>query len=151
MGWMRKADLLDELRAEIGVVSDRLNGSVSVKGLYRFVAKILYEKVSAYRYAGVYLTSGYQFREYCGAGFCSLMPVVPFGEGLLSMAAARGGVVREQMGNRVEIFVPFYRGHHLIGQLVVVGEPVHSVDEEDIALFCEIASLFETKVEECNP
>ncbi|PTX65054.1 putative methionine-R-sulfoxide reductase with GAF domain [Melghirimyces profundicolus] len=144
---MRKADLLDEVRAEIGVVSDRLNGSV--ERLYRSVAKVLYQKVPAYRYAGVYLTSGYQFREFCGAGFCPHVPVVPFGQGLFSLAAARGSVVREQTGAQVEIFVPFYRGHHLIGQLVVVGTPVHHIDEEDIALFNEIASLFETKVEEC--
>jgi L-methionine (R)-S-oxide reductase len=145
---MRKADLLDEIRAEIGVVSDRLGGSI--ERLYRFVPQVLYEKVSAYRYVGVYLTSGYQFTEFYGAGCYSLMTVVPFGCGLHSVAAARGGVVREQTGDQVEVYVPFYRGHHLIGELVVVGTPVRSVDEEDIALFCEIASLLETKVEECN-
>lgn len=146
---MWKADLLDEIRAEIGVVSDRLEGSI--EGLYRFVPEILYDRVPAYRYVGVYLTSGYRFEEFYGAGICSLLPVVPFGRGLHSVAAARGGVVREQTGEQVEVYVPFYQGHHLIGELVVVGTTVRSVDEEDLALFCEITSLLESKMEECNP
>lgn len=145
---MRKTDLLDEIRAEIGVVSDQLDGSV--EELYRFVVKILFDQIPAYRYVGVYVTSEYQFKESCSAGVCALMQVVPFGESLLSLAAARGGVVREQTGDHVEVYVPYYQGHHLIGELVVMASPACQIDEEDITLFCEITSLFESKVEECN-
>ncbi|OYD07806.1 hypothetical protein [Paludifilum halophilum] len=146
---MRKADLLDDLRAEIGVVSDKLDGDI--EKLYDFSIRSLFEQVPDYRYAGVYLASNGQFHCLCRAGHSILSSVVPFGQGLHSLAAVRGGVVREQTGNRTEVYVPFYRGHHLIGELVIIGEPANSIDEEDIALFCELASLFESKVEECNP
>ncbi|QKG84818.1 hypothetical protein GXN76_10255 [Kroppenstedtia pulmonis] len=149
MTLMRKADLLDEIRAEIGVVSDGLNGDITE--LFEFTVQSLYRKVPAYQCVGVYLVSNGKFRCMCQAGQRYLSPIIPFGEGLHSLAAARGGVVREQSENRTEVYVPFYRGHHLIGELVMIGEPGESIDEEDISLFCEIASLFESKVEECSP
>ncbi|MFC4076592.1 hypothetical protein [Salinithrix halophila] len=145
---MRKADLLDELRAEIGVVSDKVDRQVHT--LYRFVIQTLHSRVPGYRYAGIYLTAPGMFRCFCRAGSSTLSPVVRFGQGLFSLAAARGGVVREQVGGRTEVYVPFYRSHHLIGELVIIGDSTDSIDDEDIALFCELASLFESKVEECN-
>lgn len=143
---MRKAELLDDLRAEIGVVADRLEEDLWE--LYRFVIRTLYEKVTVYQYVGIYLCKETQFENLYHEGFSSLPPIVRFGEGFLSLAAARGGMVREQIGSRTEVYVPFYRGHHLIGQLVVISDPYDGIDEEDLALFCELASLFESKIEE---
>lgn len=148
MDLMRKADLLDELRADIGVVSDKLEREVY--SLYRFVIQTLHEKVAGYRYVGIYLTSPGIFRCFSRAGNSLLSPVVRFGEGLFSLAAARGNVVREQVDGGTEVYVPFYRGHHLVGIFVVISDKPDSIDDEDIALFCELASLFETKVEGCN-
>jgi putative methionine-R-sulfoxide reductase with GAF domain len=145
---MRKSDLLDELRSEIGVMSDKMDGGI--EELYHFVIECLYEKVPAYQFVGIYLTKPYMFECLSYAGANPYPYRVRFGEGLHSLAAARGGVVREKRGKRTEVFVPFYRGHHLIGELVVVGEPSDQIDEEDIAFFCELASLFESKSEECN-
>ncbi|GGE22902.1 hypothetical protein GCM10011571_26210 [Marinithermofilum abyssi] len=145
---MRKADLLDELRADIGVVSDKLEGEIHK--LYEFSIRTLYDKVPEYCFAGIYLADQYRFRCVCHAGYSSLPPVIRFGEGLHSVAAARGGVVREVVGKRTEVYVPFYRGHHLIGEIVVIGEPQDCIDNEDIDLFCELASLFESKGKECN-
>lgn len=144
---MRKADLLDELRAEVGVVSDKTNRSVNE--LYRFVTYTLHNKMDAYQYTGIYLVSGWYFRRFCEAGISPHPPAVRFGEGLHSLAAARGGIVREQVEEEVHVLVPFYRNHHLIGQLVVFGK-AEMIDDEDIAFFAELASLFESKMRKLN-
>ncbi|MBA4494299.1 hypothetical protein ACFO25_05565 [Paenactinomyces guangxiensis] len=145
---MRKADLLDELRSEVGVVSDKSYGEIDK--LYQFVCHILSEKVPVYQCVSIYLAKSAIFQCKYHNG-CRLLPdVIPFGEGFLSLAAVRGGVVREKRGGRTEVFVPFYQGHHLIGELVVIGKPGGVIDDEDVSLFCELASLFETKVKECN-
>jgi putative methionine-R-sulfoxide reductase with GAF domain len=145
---MRKADLMDEIRSKIGVVADKLEGDI--EALYRYVIETLYEHVPTYRYVGIYLTHGCEFVRFHHAGYSSHPPVIRFGQGLHSLAAARGKLVRERVGRWTEVLVPFYRGHHLIGELVVIGEPEDGIDEEDLALFREIASLLEAKVEECN-
>src|SRR5690606_2036440 len=145
---MRKADLMDEIRSKIGVVADKLEGDI--EALCRYVIETLYEHVPTYRYVGIYLTHGYEFVRFHHAGYSSHPPVIRFGQGLHSLAAARGKLVRERVGRWTEVLVPFYRGHHLIGELVVIGEPEDGIDEEDLALFREIASLLEAKVEECN-
>lgn len=145
---MRKADLLDELRSEIGVESDKSAGEIG--RLYRFVCDILVEKVPIYQSVSIYLTHSATFQCEYHKGDRLLPDAVPFGEGLFSLAAVRGGIVREKIGTRTEVFVPFYRGHHLVGELVVISAPGGIIDDEDVTLFCELASLFETKVKECN-
>ena len=127
---MRKADLMDEIRSKIGVVADKLEGDI--EALYRYVIETLYEHVPTYRYVGIYLTHGYEFVRFHHAGYSSHPPVIRFGQGLHSLAAARGKLVRERVGRWTEVLVPFYRGHHLIGELVdrrrrtvvVGGDPV---------------------------
>lgn len=141
---MRKADLLDELRSEIGVVSDQCFGQLD--RLYQFVCNVLVEKVDVYQSVSIYFTEAEHFQQRFHQGKRLLPEQIPFGEGYFSMAAVRGSVVREKVGLRTMIFVPFYQGHHLIGEIVVVGEPGGLIDDEDVSLFCELASLFETKV-----
>lgn len=145
---MRKADLMDEIRSKIGVMADKLDGDI--EALYRYVIETLYEHVPAYRYVGIYLTRGHEFVRFHYAGYSSHPPVIRFGQGLHSLTAARGRLVRERVGRRTEVLVPFYKGHHLIGELVVIGEPEDDIDGEDLALFREITSLLEAKVKECN-
>ena len=107
---MRKADLMDEIRSKIGVVADKLEGDI--EALYRYVIETLYEHVPTYRYVGIYLTHGYEFVRFHHAGYSSHPPVIRFGQGLHSLAAARGKLVRERVGRWTEVLVPFYRGHH---------------------------------------
>lgn len=145
---MRKADLLDELRSEIGVVSDKCIGQIGK--LYQFACDILVEKMSVYETVCIYLTESASFQCKYHKGMNLLPDWIPFGEGFFSLAAVRGGVVREKIGARTKVFVPFYQGHHLVGVLVVVGTPDGVIDDEDVSLFCELASLFETKGKECN-
>jgi L-methionine (R)-S-oxide reductase len=145
---MRKADLLDELRSEIGVVSDKC--ARRVEKLYESVCEILVKNMPAYEWVSIYLTEGTSFCLKHERGRRGLPDVFPFGEGWMSIAAVRGGVVREKIGNRTEVYVPFYRGHHLIGVFVVMGTSYGKIDDEDVSLFCELASLFETKAKECN-
>ncbi len=145
---MRKADLLDELRSEIGVVSDK--SACDIGKLYQFVCDILVERVPVYQSVSIYIAHSAAFQLKYHKGNRLLPEKVPFGEGLFSLAAVRGGIVREKIGTRTEVFVPFYRGHHLVGELVVISVPGGIIDDEDVTLFCELASLFESKVNECN-
>ncbi|MGA9174437.1 MAG: hypothetical protein WBZ33_10745 [Thermoactinomyces sp.] len=145
---MRKADLLDELRSEIGVVSDKYNGEL--EKLYQFVCNSLFVNMVDYHWVSIYLVEESSFCLKFERGQRGLPEVIPFGEGRMSLAAARGSVVRERISNRTEVYVPFYHGHHLVGVLVVTGTVGGKIDDEDISLFCELASLFESKVKECN-
>ncbi|MCS1350569.1 hypothetical protein [Mechercharimyces sp. CAU 1602] len=143
---MHKADLLDEVRADIGLASDKLGQDIG--RLYQIAGEIMYQKVPAYQSVAVYLSNRTQFECVFQEGYSPYPPVIRFGEGLHSLAAVRGSVVREKVGVNIEIYVPFYHGHHLVGELVVMGEEFGSIDEEDVALFSEVASLFETKVKD---
>lgn len=138
---MRKADRLDGLRSEIGVMSDRC--SRDLNALYTFVCNILFEKM-AYEWVAIYLAEEVEFRCFVKRGEAILPHRVPFGEELLSIAAVRGGVVREKNNERTEVYVPFYHGQYLIGIIAVAGAS-QAVDDEDVTFFCELASLFETK------
>ncbi|MBA4542584.1 MULTISPECIES: hypothetical protein [Thermoactinomyces] len=145
---MRKADLLDELRAEIGAMSDKY--SSELEKLYQFVCNSLFDNMADYQWVSIYLVEDFSFCLKFERGQTELPPVIPFGEGFMSLAAARGSVVRERIWNRTEVYVPFYHGHHLVGVLVVTGTAGGNIDDEDISLFCELASLFESKVKKCN-
>ncbi|RAL25976.1 hypothetical protein [Thermoflavimicrobium daqui] len=143
---MNKADLLDELRAEIGVVSDNCHGQI--KELYQFVCKRLYEKVAGYQSVSIYLTNEYSFFCYICHGSNALPLVIPFGEEILSLGALHAGVMMKRVGTRLLAVAPFYRGHQLIGELVVQGNLQDEMDDEDLSLFHELATLFERKVKE---
>ncbi|MFC7442284.1 hypothetical protein [Laceyella putida] len=141
---MRKVDLLDELRSEIGVFSDKCEDQIG--HLYQFVCDCLQKRMSGYKWVSIYLVQDFSFSLSYQMGETSLPKKIPFGEGLMSVAAARGSMVRERLAEQVEVYMPFYRAHHLIGVLVVVAKQEDVIDEEDITLFMELASLFETKV-----
>lgn len=143
---MRKADRLDGLRSEIGVMSDRCSRNLCT--LYTFVCDVLFEKM-AYEWVAIYLAKETKFTRIVERGKAILPQSIPFGEELLSIAAARGGAVREKTNNRTEVYVPFYHGQYLIGIIAVAGS-AQSVDDEDVTFFCELASLFETKGKEAN-
>ncbi|MBA4601206.1 hypothetical protein [Thermoactinomyces mirandus] len=138
---MRKADLFDELRAEIGAVSDRCSNQIET--LYHFVCEILVQRVNDYNWSAIYLTDEYSF-YLCSVYSNNYLPeVIPFGEDFLSVVAARGEVVIKHKNEKTGIYVPFYRGHHLVGVLMVEGS---NLDAEDVALLEEIGLLFQTKV-----
>ncbi len=149
MNLLRKADLLDELRAEIGVVSDKCQGDI--EKLYRFVCQILFDKMNSYQYVAIYFAKTDHFRCHIKQGKSSLPLSIPFGEGLFSLAALHGDVIMERVGTTMQAVVPFYRGHHLVGELVVLSAADEGMDDEDLTLFCEIASLLERKVRESFP
>ncbi|MGA8941380.1 MAG: hypothetical protein WB502_01485 [Thermoactinomyces sp.] len=138
---MRKADLFDELRAEIGSVSDQCSNQI--EPLYHFVCEILVQRVNDYHWAAIYLTDKYSFYLCSVYGNTNLPELVPFGEDQLSVVAARGEVVIKHRHGKIGIYVPFYRGHHLVGVLMVEGS---HLDDEDVALLEEIGLLFQTKV-----
>ena len=40
---------------------------------------------------------------------------------------------------------PFIDGHHLVGVLVVRGQPGGNIDDEDISLFCQLVHYLNPK------
>lgn len=141
---MRKVDLLDELRSEIGVVADTCAGQVA--HLYQFVCDTLQKKLAGYQWVSIYWVHDFTFTLGHQAGEASLPKEIPFGEGLISVAAARGSLVCERLADQVEVYLPFYQKHHLIGVLVVFANQSDAIDEEDLSLLMELTSLFESKV-----
>jgi len=144
---MRKSDRLDGLRSEIGVMSDRC--SRDIRALYTFVCDVLFDQMPGYEWVAVYLAEETHFACFVERGSSPVPSMVPFGEELLSIAAVRGGVVREKILDKMEVYVPFYRGQHLLGIIAVAGT-AQAIDDEDVTFFCELASLFESKGKECN-
>ncbi|WP_124727746.1 hypothetical protein [Staphylospora marina] len=143
---MEKSDLLDELRSEIGAVSDRCQGDLDP--LYRFVCNKLTERMAGYHWTAIYMKEHTEFACRYERGRRFLPERIPFGEGNISRAAVRGGLVWERCRDRVEVYAPFYRGHHLTGVLVVVAQSGGVVDDGDVSLILELVSLFESKMQE---
>lgn len=149
MEHVSKADLMDDLRSQIGMFADQCKGDVGE--LYEVVCQKMVRHIEGYLSVSIYLTQDAHFRKQACAGVGDAMPEkVDFGHGLWSIAAVRGGLVCDRLDEQSHVIVPFYQGHHLVGELVVISKPQAHLDDEDVSLFCELVSLFETKVKECN-
>ena len=140
---VEKAERMDELRMCIGVIADRHQGGLL--SFYQSVCQALSEQMESYQSVSVYAVGRGFF--YCAAksGEFHLPERVKFGEGIWTIAAVRGNLVHEWMNNQSFVVAPFYEGHHLRGQLLVVSQPGMQLDEEDTSFFCELASLFASK------
>ncbi|MBS7530228.1 hypothetical protein IC619_006945 [Hazenella sp. IB182353] len=144
---MSKADLLDDIRYEVGLKSDK---SRRLEPVYAFICKTMVEMMTDYESVSIYMAQTSAFIRMYHSGSHLLRKDIPYGDSLLSLAAVRGNVVREMKDTVTEVYVPFYHGHHLIGVLVVVSIPLGRIDDEDVTLFCEIRSLLETRLKEMN-
>lgn len=141
---MNKADLLDDLRSRIGVMADRYEDEI--EKIYPYVCELLVQEVECYQSVLIYLVEFPYFKKCYYSGKENLQNKYLFGEGKLSIAAVRGGLVYEKRNHVGEVYIPFYLGHHLIGVFVVIGQKNAELDDEDLTLFCEITSLFESRI-----
>jgi L-methionine (R)-S-oxide reductase len=141
---MEKADLFDDIRSRIGVLADRCGEELAP--VYPFVCELLAMRVKTYSSVLIYLVEKACFKKSYYSGKLALKPMYIFGDGMLSIAAVRGGVVYEKRQNTCEVYFPFYSGHHLIGVMVVLGELDAEFDDADLTLLAEITSLFEAKL-----
>lgn len=142
---MDKADLFDELRAEIGSVADGWKGNDAV--LYEAVCQLVYDQVKEYKSVSIYLTKEDHFERRFHQGIETLPTKVPFGETVLSIAALRGGLTAQTDNTFTQLCIPFYYGHHLIGEIVITADIKGGMDDNDYTFFSEIASLLENKLQ----
>lgn len=141
---MDKAELLDELRLEIGDLMDKHRKDLDV--MFQKVCFQVQSKVDDYQGIAVYLTEYPEFVRRYEAGVIGLSQTQKFGEGPLSITAVRGGLYRERNPNRILICIPFYFGQMVYGIFVVESNPLSQIHDDDITLFTEICSSFENKI-----
>lgn len=141
---MLKADLLDELRSQIGVMADRCDDDI--EQIFPSVCDVLVNQVDAYQSVLIYLVDSFYFKKCYYSGKNNMLDRYRFGDGKLSIAAVRGNLVCEKRAAQMEVYVPFYSGHHLKGIFIVLGRKSASLDDEDLSFFCEVASLFESRL-----
>jgi putative methionine-R-sulfoxide reductase with GAF domain len=140
-----KADLFDELRAEIGSVADGWKGNDAL--LYEAVCQLVFDQVEEYKSVSIYLTNHDHFERKFHQGIEHLPAKIAFGETELSIAALRGGVSSNNDNTFTQLCIPFYYGHHLIGEIVIVSAAQNIVNDDDYTFFSEIASLLENKLQ----
>jgi hypothetical protein len=139
---VNRADLFDELRAEIGCKADLCD---RIEELYAFTCKTMFEMVPEYEAVSIYMARETFFERVYHSGKSRLPVKIQFGDHLLSIAAVRGDLVCEKIQGKVQACMPFYRGHHLLGVLVVEVEKGKEIDDEDFTFFSELSSLFENR------
>ncbi|WP_028775451.1 hypothetical protein [Shimazuella kribbensis] len=139
-----KSDLFDELRAEIGSVADGWKGNDAV--LYEAVCQLVYDQVEAYKSVSIYLTNKDHFERKFHQGVDHLPENIPFGDSELSIAALRGGLSSSSDNTFIKLCIPFYYGHHLIGEIVIAASVQEGINDDDHTFFSEIASLLENKL-----
>lgn len=144
-GCVDKADLFDELRAEIGSVADGWTGNDAL--LYEAVCQLVYDQVKEYKSVSIYMTGHDHFERKFHQGIDVLPKIIPFGETELSIAALRGGLSSRKDNTFTQLCIPFYYGHHLIGEIVIICEATVNMTDEDHTFFSEIASLLENKLQ----
>jgi len=135
---MKKADLLEEIICELSLLQKEF---ASKTEWYDTLIHRLKEKVSHYRAVAIYLTdetSFYYFKHESDINE-DFEQMVTFGEGVLSTAAARGEITCDFIPNGQEIYVPFYDGHHLLGELIIRTNQF--VNEDDIKFLEYIQKL----------
>lgn len=141
---MRKSDLLDELRAEIGDLSDRCGDQLD--DFFQEVCKRMIQTVHGYQGVAVYMAKAPDFVQMCQAGVVHLEKQIRYGDPYLSVAAVRAGVYRELTNNREIVCTPFYLGQMVYGIFVIETDAQVTMDDDDITLFTEICSFFEGKL-----
>jgi L-methionine (R)-S-oxide reductase len=142
---MDRSDLFDELRAEIGSVADGWKGNDAL--LYESVCQLVYDQVEEYKSVSIYLTKEDHFDRKFHQGTDYLAEKIPFGESELSITALRGGLSTHSDNTLTQLCVPFYYGHHLIGEIVITTDTKGGVNDDDYTFFSEIASLLENKLQ----
>ncbi|WP_100373354.1 hypothetical protein [Bacillus sp. FJAT-45037] len=141
-----KSELLDELRLAVGSVPDYAK---SLTDFYHgIVFKLVSEKVTQFS-VSLYEVKETEFAQVTFAGLPPSEGDVPFGEGLQSIAAVRGEIVFEMDDDNQFIIAPFYKGHHLIGQLFFeIPHTTYTVSTDDLIFIKEVTRFIESKYDE---
>jgi L-methionine (R)-S-oxide reductase len=138
-----KSEALDEIRLQIGRYGDETMGAQSL--IERVNRLIVFD---GYVYKGSYVYSCMRdaFHLIAQTGELQTKVKVPFGENYLSLCALRGRrqVFKTYNGNQV--YVPCYKGHHLLGELVVVSGPHQEINQDDYDFLSEVVEYVKNKL-----
>ena len=135
---MKKADLLEEIKCELGLLFQKAKGK---NDWYETIINVLQVKMPYYKTISIYLTNETAFYYYRHEGeyLEFLEKVVPFGESHLSITAARGEIACEFEPNGQLIFIPFYSGHRLLGEMII--KSTQFIDEDELKFIKQIQEL----------
>ncbi|WP_209123700.1 hypothetical protein [Alkalihalobacillus sp. BA299] len=138
---MDKSDLLDEIRLEVGLVTEYANSqSEFYHGIIEAFGKYIIEGYSV----GIYLTDDISFQLVSSVGSISYETKEFFGHGHLSLCAIKGHISTIDLGYSIRLFAPFYENHHLIGILVFhLPKMKYQITEEDLIFVQEICRHIE--------
>jgi L-methionine (R)-S-oxide reductase len=138
-----KSEVLDEIRLQIGRYGDISIGTLSL--IEKVNQLIVYGK---YIYKGSYFYScvSNAFHLVAQAGEMKPKTTVSFGENYLTLCALRGERQVFKTYNGTQIYVPCYKGHHLIGVLVVISDAHHKINQDDYDFLSEVVEYVKNKM-----
>ncbi|MFV9510032.1 hypothetical protein [Tepidibacillus sp. LV47] len=125
---MEKAELLEEIRCELGLL---LKNVQDKKEWYDTVIHLLKSRIDNYQSIFVYLTDETSFYYYTHLSDEKeiYQEKIYFGDEMLSIVAARGEISCEFIPGGQKIYIPFYRGHHLLGEMIITTSQFVDTDE----------------------
>ncbi|OEF97891.1 hypothetical protein BHF71_10930 [Vulcanibacillus modesticaldus] len=133
---MAKTDL-EEIRSELCVIFNNIKDR---RECYDKIIHVLKSKIPHYQTITIYLTDETAFIYYKHEGDSNnLKQKIPFGEGFLSIVAARGEISCEFETDGQKIYIPFYDGHHLLGEMII--KTTKFIDQDEVKLFQYIQEL----------
>ncbi len=130
--------MLEEIRCELGLL---LKDVKDTNSWYPTVSRLLKEKMSHYQSIIIYLTddSSFYFFDDISDEEEIHHERVPFGEEMLSVVAARGEISCDFTPIGQKIYIPFYHGHHLLGEMIV--QTSQFVDDDELKFMKNIQSI----------
>jgi L-methionine (R)-S-oxide reductase len=138
-----KSEVLDEIRLQIGRCGDISIGTQSL--IEKVNQLIVYGK---YIYKGSYFYSCMPdaFHLVAQAGEMKPKDNVTFGENYLTLCSLRGKRQVFRTYNGTQIYVPCYKGHHLLGVLVVISDSHHDINQDDYDFLSEVVEYVKNKL-----
>lgn len=121
--------MLEEIICELSLLQKEF---ASKTDWYVTLIHHLKKKVSHYNTVAIYLTDDSSFNYFNHESDLNetFEEKIAFGEGVLSTTAARGEITCDFNPDGQEIYVPFYNGHHLLGEMIIKTDQF--VNEDDI-------------------
>ena len=136
---MEKAEMLEEIRCELGLLAEKVKRK---EDWYHSVITLLKVKVPYYQTVTIYLTNetAFNYFDHCSSENEKInKEPIPFGEEFLSIVAARGEISCEFEPGGQSIYVPFYKGHHLLGEIVI--KTSQYVDDQELKFMKNIQTI----------
>jgi L-methionine (R)-S-oxide reductase len=138
-----KSDTLDEFRYQIGKYGDHAKVP---KSFIQKVNRLITSEEYIYNGAYAYSCKSSAFHLVSQSGIPNFDMIVPFGDNHLSLCAIRGDIQVFRTDERIQINVPCYNGHHLLGQLVVYSDQHHHIDQDDFDFLREVVEFVKIRI-----